>query len=97
MYRTTTCELRIANLGQTVTLAGWVQLGGQHQLPILLVLGNDLQQDLTGQVTYQFSITSEGFAIECQHEHILDGDVAGNFGVVQTTVGVLLDNALYRH
>ena len=38
MYRTNTCgELRIENVGQSVTLAGWVQ--GIHNLGSLTFIG----------------------------------------------------------
>ena len=73
------------------------QLRGQHRLPVLFMLGDDLQQHLPGQVVATLGVAYlEVLALDDQLAHVLDGDVAGDFGVVEATVGIFLDDA-YGH
>ena len=79
MYRTHTCgELRIANLGQTVTLAGWVQrtrkMGGMTFVDLRdrygitqLVFNNEIDAELCEQANHigrEFVIQIEGAVAE---------------------------------
>src|SRR5690606_8190103 len=74
------------------------QLGGEHRLAVLFVLGDDLQQHLAGQVLARSRITHlELLAIDDQLAYVLDGDVAGDLRVVETAVGVFLDDARLAH
>ena len=70
------------------------QLRGEHRLAVLLMLGDDLQQHLPGQVVAALGVAHlEVLALDDQLAHVLDGDVAGDLGVVEPTVGILLDDA----
>src|SRR5690554_650951 len=74
------------------------QLGGEDRGAFLFVLGNDLQQHLAGQVGAGLGVHDlEFLAVNDQLAHVLDGDVAGDFGVVETPVGILLDDAKGAH
>src|SRR3546814_1627005 len=74
------------------------QLGRQHRLPVLFMLGDDLQQHLPGQVIAALGVADlEVLAVDDQLADILDGDVAGDVGVVEATVRVFLDDARLGH
>src|SRR5690606_6756855 len=74
------------------------QLGREHWLPVLLVLGDDLQQHLPGQVLAALGVADlEVLAVDDQLADVLDGDVARNVGVVEATVRILLDDARLGH
>jgi hypothetical protein len=74
------------------------QLRGEHRFAVGLVLRDDLQQHLAGKVIAGLGIAHlEILAVDDELAHILDGDVAGDLGVVETTVGILLDDADRTH
>ncbi len=74
MYRTNTCgELRIDNVGQTVTLAGWVQ--GIHNLGALTFI--DLRD--------RYGITQLAFNEEASDELKQLASTLGREYVVQAT------------
>src|SRR5690606_34451170 len=74
------------------------QLGRQHRLAVLLVLGDDLQQHLPGQVLARARVADlELLVVDDQLADVLDRDVAGDLGVVQATVGIFLDDADRGH
>src|SRR5690606_14208212 len=74
------------------------QLGREHRLPVLLVLGDDLQQHLPGQVLAALGVADlEVLAVDDQLADILDGDVAGNVRVVEAAVRIFLDDARLGH
>jgi hypothetical protein len=62
------------------------------------VLGNDLQQHRAGQVVAALRIANlELLAIHDQLAHVLQRDVTGDLGVVQTPIGIFLDDAVLCH
>ena len=66
---------------------------GEDRLSVLFVLGDDLQQHRAGQVLVGLGVADfEGLAGQHQLPHFLQRDVAGDAGVVETTVGVFLDD-----
>ncbi len=70
------------------------QLVREHRLALVLVLGDDLQQHRTGQVVAGLGVADfELFVVDDQLAHVLQRDVAGDLGVVETTIRVLLDDA----
>src|SRR5690606_21065635 len=70
------------------------QLGRQHRFAVLFVLGDDLQHHAAGEVLAGARIAHlEVLAFDDELAHVLDGDVTGNLGVVQTPVRILLDDA----
>jgi hypothetical protein len=75
------------------------KLGGKNRHAAAFFLQDDLQQDAAGQVIAGLGIHHLEF-LEAQHQ-ILDvgqGDVGTGLGVVETPVGVLLDqSSLVRH
>ena len=74
MYRTKTCgELRLANVGETVTLAGWVQ--GVHDLGALTFV--DLRD--------RYGITQLAFNEECPAELKEQAQKLGREFVIQAT------------
>src|SRR3546814_1930251 len=62
------------------------------------MLGGDRQQHLPGQVIAARVVADlEVLAVDDQLADILDGDVAGDVGVVEATVRVFLDDARLGH
>lgn len=65
----------------------------------IFFIGDDLQQDAAGNVVACVFIDDlESVTLEHQIAHFFQRDVAADFGVVQTAIGVLLDDAqrVYR-
>ena len=92
MYRTTTCgELRIANLGQTVTLAGWVQrirkMGGMTFIDLRdrygmtqLVFNQEVDADLCERANrlgreYVLQVTGKVEERSSKNSHMPTGDI----------------------
>ena len=106
MYRTNTCgELRIANVGQTVTLAGWVQ--GVHNLGALtfvdlrdrygitqLAFNEDSEETLkqmAGKLGREYCIQATGTVAErySKNKKLATGDIE----VLVTELNVLSESA----
>src|SRR5690554_1140220 len=74
------------------------QLGREDGRALLLVLGDDLQQHLAREVGAGLGVDHlEFLPVNDQLAHVLDGDVAGDLGVVEAAVRVLLDDAGRAH
>src|SRR5690606_5677747 len=74
------------------------QLGRQHRLPVLFMLGDDLQQHLAGEVVAALGVADlEVLAIDDELADVFDGDVARDVGVVEAAVRILLDDARLGH
>src|SRR5688500_8077698 len=74
------------------------QLGGEHRLAAILVLRDDLQQHRAGQVLAGLGVADlELFVLQHQLADLLQSDVAGDLGVVEAAVRVLLDDARRSH
>ncbi len=102
MYRTTTCgELRIANLGQTVTLAGWVQrirkMGGMTFIDLRdrygmtqLVFNQEVDADLCERANrlgreYVLQVTGKVEERSSKNSHMPTGDIE----IIVSTLTVL--------
>ncbi len=74
------------------------QLRGEHGLATVFMLGDDLQQDRSGQILAGLGVADlEFLPVNDQLAHFFQRYVAGDFGVVETPVRVLLDDAGLRH
>lgn len=74
------------------------QLRRQDRFAILFLLRDDLKQDRAGQVVAGLGVADlEVLSVDDQLADVFDGDVAGDLGVVETAVGVLLDDPGRSH